>query len=648
MNKNLYTRFTSECLFSCLFIAFIAFALLPVRGFCQEKGTLLPGDLKKLSMEELMDIEVSLVSRTPQKLSEAASSVQVVTGDDIRRSGATNLPDALRLVSNLQVSQFNSSTWLISSRGFNTIFANKLLVMIDGRSVYTPFFGGVLWELQNVLLEDVERIEVVSGPGATLWGANAVNGIINVVTKSAHNTQTTYVTASAGTFVRDVVGLRYGGKAGRNLSYRVYGQHYDRQATQLPTGTDNVDGWGMTQGGFRLDWNPVATDAYTLQGDLYGGIKKSSAGNSAFRGQNIVGRWTHTLSETSNLTLQLYYDHYFRDDAPGMGSDELRTYDLDFQHRFQLTNRHRILWGAGYRFARDDAYYRTTTAGILPRLKNLPLYTGFLQDEIRLGGQVSFTIGTKWLHNVYSGFEFQPSVRLAWTRSASTLWSAVSRAVRTPSRLDVDYYLPAYPVPSDKPSVAGGPNFISEKVVAYELGYRLQPSAFSSVSFAGFYNVYRDIYSVEALPGTLTYQIQNGSEGTSWGGEFSGNYQLSPQWRVRGGYTYFRKNLRSKPGHTFDPSYLSNDAQNQILLQSILNVGKHWQVDLIGRYLDYLPKTLATAQVPAYFTYDAHLAYTFGKLELSLVGQNLWRAEHAEFNSLSIPRSAYVKLTGRF
>ncbi|WP_247235693.1 TonB-dependent siderophore receptor [Telluribacter sp. SYSU D00476] len=622
--------------------------LLPRMGVAQQEVTEMPEDLKRLSIEELMDIEVNLVSRTPQKLSEAASAVQVITGEAIRRSGATNIPEALRLVTNLQVAQYNANTWIISSRGFNTIFANKLLVMIDGRTVYTPFFGGVLWELQNVLLEDVERIEVVSGPGGTLWGANAVNGVINIVTKSSAQTQRTYAAASVGTFVRDRLAARYGGRIGKNLTYRVYGQHMDRNPTLMPDGSDSQDAWRITQGGFRADWTPTAADVLTFQGDLYGGIRKTAGGNSGLNGENVLGRWKHTLSNRSDLSLQLYYDRYFRSDVPSGGSDEMKTYDVDFQHRFAVKERHQVLWGAGYRLSSDDAHFQSDAIGIIPRFRKLPLYTAFLQDEIQVGERIRLIVGTKFLHNVYSGFEIQPSVRMAWTREGTTVWSAVSRAVRTPTRLDVDYFLPAYPVPADKPSVAGGPDFVSEKLVAYELGYRLQPTPYSSLSLAGFYNVYRDVYSVEALPNTLTYQIQNGSEGESWGVEFAGNYQVLPQWRLRSGYTYFMKDLRAKPGRNFDPSYLGNDARHQVLLHSILDLYRNWQLDVKGRYLDQLPQTFATIRVPAYFTMDARLAYTLGPVELSIVGQNLWKKQHAEFGPLLIPRSVYVKLVGRF
>lgn len=613
----------------------------------QAQSMLSPKELKKLSVEELMNIEVTLASRTPQKLTESASAIQVLTGDAIRRSGATNIPEALRLIPNIQVAQITANAWIISARGFNTIFANKLLVMIDGRTVYTPLFGGVIWEQQNVLLEDVDRIEVVSGPGGTLWGANAVNGIINIVTKNTKNTQGLYASASVGTFVKDMGALRYGGRIGDKITYKLYGQHFDRKQTTLPNGTDNDDAWGLTQGGFRMDWEASAKNNLTVQGDVYDGKRKSKGNNSPLNGQNILARWAHTVSDKSDFLLQLYYDRYFRADAPSKSSDKLKTLDLDFQHRFPLPSQS-ILWGLGYRLVQDEAIYQTTNVGILPPHKTLNLFNGFVQDEISLSEHLKFTVGTKLTHYTYSGFALQPSARLAWNHKNNTLWGAVSRAVRTASRFDVDYYLPTYPVPPTSPSVAGGPNFVSEKVIAYELGYRLQPNERSSLSVATFYNVYHDLYSVEALPGTLTYQIQNGSEGESWGAELSANYQVTDNWRLRGGYTFFNKDLRPKPGHSFNPDYLGNDAKSRGVLQSILNLPAHLQLDIAARYTDGLPKTLATANVPSYFTFDTRLAYTFRQFELAVVGQNLWEDKHTEFGTLNIPRSVYAKISARF
>jgi iron complex outermembrane receptor protein len=334
--------------------------------------------------------------------------------------------------------------------------------------------------------------------------------------------------------------------------------------------------------------------------------------------------------------------------VPAQQSDELNTVDADLQYRFLLSKKHTILSGIGYRLVRDRAITRTAGVGILPERKALDLFTAFVQDEIAITNHLKATIGTKLSHNVYSGFELQPSGRVALSITVkSTLWAAVSRAVRSPSRYDVDFYLPTTLQPPNVPSVAGGPNFVSEKLWAYEVGYRLQPNAKSTFSLATFYNVYDDVYSVENLPGTLTYQIQNGCTGRSWGAELSGTYQLTSAWRLRGGYTYIDKKLTVKPGHNFNPSYLGNDAKNQAMLQSMTDVTKKFHIDVIARYLDYLPKSLATAMVPGYFTYDTRLAYNLTSFEVAVVGQNLFRKAHPEFQALTIPRSVYAKLTLR-
>lgn len=629
------------------FFTFLNLILLSTAAFAQD-DKLTATELKKMSVEELMNIEVTLVSRTPQKLTQASSAVQVITGEDIRHSGANNIAEALRLVTNLQVAQLNANAWLISARGFNTIFANKLLVMIDGRTVYTPLFAGVLWDMQNVLLEDVDRIEVVSGPGGTLWGANAVNGVINIITKSSKETQGLYASALAGTFIKDQAAVRWGGKIGEKISYKVYGQHFDRNPTQKPDGTDNADAWRLTQGGFRMDWKGGKADTYTVQGDYYGGTIKTAGSNSDLNGQNILGRWSRNFSEKSDIKLQLYYDRYFKQDAPGKTSDQINTADIDFQYRFPIAKRHSILTGLGYRMVKDNFVSASSFVAILPAKKNLDLFNVFIQDEMTLSDHFKLTAGTKILHNVYTGIEFQPGVRIALAvKKHNTLWAAVSRAVRTPSRVDVDYFSPVAPQPPTSVSVTGGPDFTSERAFAYELGYRIQPNTKSSFSLSTFYNVYKNVYSLEALPGTLTYQIMNGTEGQSWGAEFSGTYQLLDNWRIRGGYTYFDMKLKAKPGHNFDPSYLANDVQNQALLQSMAELPFHLHFDVIARYLDYLPQTIVSAEVPGYFTFDTRIAYTFKALELSVTGQNLFQKKHTEFNTFSIPRGIYTKLTLR-
>ncbi|HYC27684.1 MAG TPA: TonB-dependent receptor plug domain-containing protein, partial [Chitinophagaceae bacterium] len=425
--------------------------LLLCLPFCAGAQTsFAPRDIKKLSVEELMNIEVTLVSRTPEKISEAPSAIQVITGEDIRRSGATNVPEALRLIPNLQVAQFSANVWLISARGFNSIFSNKLLVMIDGRTVYTPLYAGVLWDQQNVLLEDVDRIEVVSGPGGTLWGANAVNGIINIVTKHTSETRGLYASATAGTFLKDQAAVRYGSKINDKISYKIFARHFDRDATKSATSNDNKDDWSMTHAGFRMDWNPTKNNAYTVQGDYYDGNRNAPKDRSPLNGQNILARWTRTISDKSDLMLQVYYDRYYREDAPSASYDKINTVDIDFQHRLPLGKRNNFIWGAGYRYAKDDANF-PPSGGITPRFKRLDLYSGFVRDEISIARNITLAFGTKVLHNVYTGLEWQPDIRLAWINKGSTLWTAVSRAVRTPSRLDVDYFIPLTPQPPTTP-----------------------------------------------------------------------------------------------------------------------------------------------------------------------------------------------------
>jgi iron complex outermembrane receptor protein len=614
----------------------------------QEKSPVSTSELKKLSVEELMNVEVTSVSKRAERLTEVASAIQVISQEDIRRSAATSLPEALRLASNLQVAQLNSYAWIISARGFNGVFSNKLLVMVDGRTVYSPLFAGVFWDAQSVLLEDIERIEVISGPGGTLWGANAVNGVINIITKHAVATQNLYVSTAAGSIFRRHYAMRYGGTIGSKFSYRVFAQHNNRDNMFINDSTDSPDKWYYSQAGFQVDWDISETDKLMVQSNFYLGTEKTFPAKSTFDGQNALGRWSHSFSDKTELVLQAYYDRSWRRDIPSTISDELDTYDLDLQHRFPVRTRHTILWGGGYRLMKDKSQHSTGFVGFVPEKRDMHLFSGFIQDEIEIvPDKIKLTLGTKLQHNVFSGFDVQPSVRAAWTPVKSqTLWGAVSRAVRAPSRIDVDYHLPTYEVPPGSLNVDGGPNFISEKVIAYELGYRVQPLSSMSFSLAAFYNEYDDIYTVEALPppDNFTFQIQNGAKGYSYGLELSGAYQIADVFRLRGGYTYFVKELENKPGHTFNPVQLADlghDAQDQCSLQSIWNLPLNFQLDITARYISRLPDFM-----PDYFNFDTRLAWVYNKWELSLVGQNLFEERHREY-SVQIPRSIYVKITCR-
>ena len=632
-------------------LAIACLAVLPPTPVWSEPTTVIqpPSALKKMSLEQLFDLEVTLVSKHPEKLSEAPSAIQVITAEDIRRSGAIHLADALRLVSNVEVQQINSYAWVVSTRGFDALFANKLRVMIDGRDVYTPLDAGVFWDAQNVLLEDIDRIEVVSGPGGTLWGANAVNGVINIVTKPAQSTQGALVSGAVGSFLEDHGAARFGGRVGSNTSYRVYGQRFDHDGSRLPNGDIGASAWEMTQGGFRLDSRPSGAIALTVQGDAYAGVEHNSPqGRSSLDGQNILGHWTRTFSAASALDVRLYLDRTWRRDRPSTLSDQLETYDIDLQHRFPVGRRHDLLWGAGYRLMDDDTPTSVPWVGFVPTRRMMQLFSGFLQDEITLVPErLRVAIGTKLEHNEFSGPEIQPSARVAWTPSSSqTIWAAVSRAVRSPSRIDVDYRIPKTP----PFAIAGGPDFRSETLQALELGYRVQPSRRMSLSLATFYNHYDKLYSVELEnpPAPLPYTIQNGAAGQSWGIECSGTYQPTEWWRVRGGYSRFHKNLWSRPGHDVPNAVLANlgnDPENRAVLQSIVNVGARVQCDATLRYVDQLP----SPRVGSYVTVDARLAALFQHWEIAVVGQNLADPVHPEFwTAQEIPRSVYGKVTSRW
>ena len=606
-----------------------------------------------MSLEQLLNVEVTSVSRKPEKWFDAPSAIQVISQEDIRRSGATSLPEALRLAPNLQVAQVNSSSWAISARGFNNGLANKLLVLMDGRTLYTPLFAGVFWDVQNTLLEDVDRIEVVSGPGGTLWGANAVNGVINIITKSARETQGTLLMAGGGTFLQDFVGARYGAKLGENVYFRLDGQYFDREDTLLPSGQDGTNDWRLGHGGFRLDWLPKVGDTITFEGDFYSGsIQQPAPGNTGVDGQNLLGRWTHPIHEDSDFIAQLYWDRTFRRISASF-VEELNTYDLDFQHRFPIGERQQVIWGGGYRLM-PDHIGNVNPSGffLLPANRNLQLFSAFLQDEITLLPQrLRLTLGSKLEHNDYSGFEFQPSARLAWTPDDwQTIWGAVSRAVRSPSRIDRDLY--AASSPTLPGGVAGGANFDSEKLIAYELGYRVRPLARLTLSLAGFYNDYTDIRSLATnAASNNVFVFGNDNRAETWGFEFSEHYQLTDWWRLRGGYTFLHKRVSIRPGGSDINRGRAegNDPEHQVVLQSMIDLPWHFEFDCNSRYVDTLPSPV----VSSYFSFDLRLGWRpKSNLELSIVGQNLWDEQHPEFGPAAtrqeIPRSVYGKVVWRF
>ena len=628
------------------------------------------GELKRLNVEDLMNVQVTSVSRHPEKLLDAASAIQVITQDDIRRSGATSIPEALRLADNLQVAQKNSHDWAISARGFNTDLGNKLLVMIDGRTVYTPLYSGVFWDVQDYLLEDIDRIEVISGPGGALWGANAVNGVINIITKSAADTQGLYAEAGGGSQPRDFAGARYGGQLGPDTQYRLYGKYFARGDEALANGDPEPDAWRQSRAGFRIDSQASVRDKLTLQGDVYDGSENEQAGGAAgTSGANLLGRWGRILSEDSDISLQSYLDQTHLADpvAPlvaaglefgpaGRFFDDLTTYDVDFQHRFRLSPRNRVTWGLGYRYT-HDAVVNAPGLGFFPTVLDQNLYSAFVQDEAELRRNLSFTLGTKLEHNDYTGFEFEPDARLSWIlNSSQSLWAAVSRAVRTPSRIDHDL---TEGTPPYLEILKGGSDFTSEALLAYELGYRAQLTSQITTSVSTFYNQYNDVRSTSFTPGTiLPLYFQNNLEGDTYGMEFSGNYQVSQDWSLHAGYTLLRENLRVKPGQ-YDLSGALNetaDPKHQVSIRSSLNLPERVQLDAALRWVDTLVinNGPTPGTVPSYFELNTRLAWhASDRLELSLAGENLLHDHHTEYGfpnpaRAEIQRSVYGKFAWRY
>jgi len=604
------------------------------------RGPLSPADLSRMSLEDLVNVEISSVSKRPERLTSAAASVYVITREDIRRSGFTSIPDILRLAPNLQVARQDASQYAITARGFNSTTANKLLVLIDGRSSYTPLFSGVFWDVQDTFIEDIERIEVVSGPGGTLWGANAVNGVINVITRNARDTAGALVSLAAGDDRRNA-GARWGGKLGENTSFRLYAKSIERDHTSRASGASARDDFKNSQVGFRLDGGPL-DNAFTVQGDSYDGtIDQTAPGRKQVSGTNLLARWNRALEGGSAVQVQAYFDHSRRD-YPGTYAETLNTFDLEAQHGFTRGN-HQILWGGGYRGSRDSVSNSPLLA-FLPAKKRLSLANVFAQDTVALGERLRLTMGAKLEHNNYTGMEFQPNARLAWQLTEqSLLWSSLSRAVRTPSRLDRELFSPAVPPFT---GLGGGPDFQSEKLTAFEIGYRAQPTPRLSYSVTAFRHKYDDLRSIERTPLPV---IANMMEGSTHGLELWGVWQAAEWWRLSAGLNTLHKDLRFKPGSTDTRLQAAgNDPEHQVMLRSSMNLGPRGELDINVRSVGALPDPAT----PSYVALDLRLGWDLSKdVELSVTGFNLLDRSRPEFGPIvgasprgEVPRSFLVKL----
>ncbi len=604
--------------------------------------------LAELSLEELGQVEVTSVSRRPEPVAAAPASIFVITNDDIRRAGVTSLPEALRLAPNLSVARTDTVQYAISARGFNNAVGNKLLVLIDGRTVYTPLFSGVFWDQQDVLLADVDRIEVISGPGATLWGANAVNGVINIITRSAADTQGTLIDVGGGSFEQQGA-VRYGGTLGRNGYFRAYAKSESFDNTQRADGADAIDQWSRAQAGFRGDWD-LGHNRFTLQSDVYSGQSQDrgtvlgiALGRIDVSGANVLGRWTRDLSNGDQLQVLTYLDHTERDDFLFFRpTDDL--FDAELQHTL-VRGAHHVVWGAGYRHSSDtiETGFATT---FIPRSRDLDWENVFAQDSIAVNAKVDVTFGLKLESNDYTQTESLPSARVAWRpTSRRMVWAAVSRAVRAPARYDRDVYFPGTP----PFLVVGGPNFVSEVADVVELGYRAEASDTLSFSVTAFHHAWDKLRSGTALP----VQIENKIEGPADGIEAWATWRASDAWQLSAGLSTLDKNLRLKPGST-DPvgvnnETLANDADYQWLLRSTADLPRHLQLDVRVRHVDALPNPA----VPAYTAVDASIGWQPRQmLGVKLTAQNLFDAAHPEYGPdptrSDLPRTALLELTLRF
>lgn len=674
-------------LFRCCVLTIFLQCLGGITVYAESPSTI--EDLTQLSLEELMSIEVTSVSKKKQKLSDSPAAIYVVTQEDIRRSGMTTIPEILRMVPGLHVARLTGNKWAITARGFNGQFANKLLVLIDGRSVYTPLFAGVYWDVQDTMIEDVDRIEIIRGPGGTLWGANAVNGIINIVTKQADETQGLLLTATGGNIEQGTGGIRYGGQINEDVAFRIYGKYFNRENFVLANGHSANDDWQQGRLGMRTDWHPSNKNDVTVQGEYYRGRAQQDisttrllpAGSlivddtAKLRGGHILTRWTHAFSSSSETSLQFYFDRTTRRETT---IEIIRdTLDLDFQNKFQLGSSHDIVWGLGYRWS-QDRIDNTFTVALDPDQFALKIFNGFVQDEITLvPNHLAVTVGTKASYNNYTKFEWQPNLRLLWKpHQQHTFWGAVSRAVRLPSRIEQDgrANVAAFSgmTGTSVVSLMNNSDFKSEEVLAYELGYRTVPISSVSIDIAGFYNVYRRLLSTETQPvfvettplpphAVIPNRFDNRLNGNSYGVEVAGKWQPRQDWNLSLNYTWLR--LRLKPDasstNTTASNATGNNPKHQFQIRSTYNLPFNFEFDTGV----YFASRLSNLSLPSYARTDIRIGWKPSpSIEVSLVAQNLFDNQHPEFSGSSgvggasiggttpseVPRSGYLKVIMRF
>jgi len=633
-----------------------------------------------LSPEQLFQAEVISASRSPEAVWDAAAAIYVVTAAEIERSGATSIPEALRLVPGVQVARFNSSGWAVSVRGFNSALANKLLVLIDGREIYDPLFSGVYWDIQDTMLEDIERIEVIRGPGASLWGANAVNGVINIITRSARDTEGTLVSALAGNTEHGTLSARYGAALGERGHWRVYGRVFDRDGQELLAGGDDNSDWQAWRGGFRVDLDLSPRDAVTLQGDIYrsetGQYRNAPSLSPPYgsivredinaEGGNILARWTRDLDNEARLTAQAYLDITRREQFTL--ADKRTTFDLDLQYEFPTFGAHDLIAGVRYRHTEDEVI-ETEIIRSGDDVHTLRLLSAFVQDDITLSERWRLTLGSKFDENDYTGLEIQPNVRLQWMGDTNMVWASASRAVRTPSELDREFnilFAAAAPLPMDtRPltlELLPNPDFDSEEVVSYELGYRRQWSSALAMDVALFHSVYDGLATLTPLAPQIPADppriilvpllFTNSTDAETSGAELVLDWRPRDNIDVTFAYSYLDMELDGPPpGAAVDAEAAEGQSPAN---QASLRV--HWaandRIEFDGA-LYYVDELLAFG-VDAYTRADLRVAFRLSdQLVFDLVGQNLFEDEHREFgapadaNAATIGSSYFGRLTWR-
>lgn len=627
--------------------------------------------LTQKSIQQLLDMEITSVSKSAQTLSQTPSAIFVIDQEDIRRSGARNIPDLLRMVPGADVAQISAHQWAVSIRGFNGALANKLLVLIDGRSVYTPLYAGVYWDTEDTLLEDIDRIEVIRGPGASVWGSNAVNGVINIITKNAKDTVGSLVTAGGGSEERGFGSYRYGDAIGEDGHYRVYGKYSNRDNS-----FNGNDSWNQGRAGFRADWDTSEQDQWMLQGGYYNGeddlrgtdvsatppFSLPYVDDEIVYGGHALARWSRTEASDRGSNLQMYYIQTHRDQR--IFQEDRYTLDIDWDNRFPIAERHEFMWGAGYRMMHDDTA-GDLTARFVPPDKTEHLFSLFVQDEITLkDDELWLTLGSKFEHNDYSGFEYQPSARLSWQMTSQQMvWGAVSRAVRIPTRFDHDLDVSGWTAPgSTLVRLLGDSGKQSEELMAYELGYRLQPNEDWFFDVTGFFNHYdnlttatRGVPFAAAITPSFTViplYVDDNMHGDTYGGELSVQYQALSNWRLIAAYSFLEMDLHSTNDFlNQEASTEGSSPKNQVNLRSVVDLTQNLEFDSQVRYVDSLTAPNADSYVEVDLRLGWHVTQDF---ELSVVGQNLLDNHHVELanknnpNAPQVERSVYGKLTWSF